>query len=400
MPLKTFDTLEQSLLELQARIAARPPVGCSQKVPGIEPIHPARYDTAAISGIAKQISQKLALTDKQQVLAVKLVTKYHRQWKKAGYDVSNINLNTPTQMPLRTIVDRAHSVSAEDGWINLKFPYKPRLIGMVASYANNSRGRVTYDEKTKIWKLKATASNLKWADIFVKDHKFEITDSYKKLVKRMEDGYDYKNIQLDIVDGELVLRDAPETMLEWIHVNIGEIHMSNFIKVASASNILAFTLSNDLVDYVYQTHRDIADIILMRRSFVSSDHNTMSDLLQKINQLEYKNVVIYMPAPSLFREVTASIAHRMPGYSIVTTSSNDATYNFNSNKTVYITSRVIAVPADLIVSTAGFMAGPSRRNWFNTATKNIYYCQDIDNKIKKQLKKDESNISYKRRNER
>ena len=400
MPLKTFDTLEQSLLELQALIASRPPKGCTHKAPGIMSIHPARYDTAAISGIAKQISQKMALTDKQQVLAVKLVTKYRRQWKKAGYDVSNIDLNTPTQMPLRIDVDRAHTVSVEDGWICLKFPYKPRLIGLVAGYANKSRGKVTYDEKTKIWKLAATAGNLKWVDVFVKDHKFAITDSYKDLVKRMEEGYNYEDIQLDLVDGELVLRDAPATMLEWINTHIGEIDMSNFIQLASASNILSFTLSNNVVDYVYQNYRDIADIILMRRSFVSSDHNTMSDLLKKVKQLEYKNVVLYIPDQTLFRESTAAIKSNLPEYSIVAPSSKDATYNFNSTKTVYITNRPIAVPADLIISTVGFMAGPSRRNWFNTATKNIYYCQDIDNKIKKQLKKDESNINYKRRNER
>lgn len=401
MLLKTFDTLEQALLKLQAHVAARPPAGATYKgPPDVTPIHPARHDTAAINGMAKQILKKIALTDKQQVFAIKLVTKYRKQWKKAGFDVSNIDLNTPLSMPVRTGIDRTHVVSVENNIINLKFPYKPNLIGLVAEYANNSRGHVTYEEKTKLWKLTATAANLKWAEIFVKDHKFTTTPSYLDLVNLVDEGYDYNSIQLDIVDGELILHDAPKTMLEWIDLNIGEITMSNFVRIAAVSNVLAFTLSDSVVDHVIDTYPDIADIILMRRSFVSSGSTTLTELLQKVKRLEYNNIVIFVTDQSSFRTCMESASKAMPDHNIVATSMKEPQCDFTSNKTVYITNRVVAVPADLIISMAGFMAGPSRRNWFNSATKNIYYCQDIDDKIKKQLKKDESNINYKRRNKR
>ena len=88
----------------------------------------------------------------------------------------------------------------------------------------------------------------------------------------------------------------------------------------------------------------------------------------------------------------------MPEYTVE--SDDHAIVNPDSYGTIYVTTRVMGIRADLIISTAGFMAGPARKNWFNSAVKNIYYCQDIDNKIKKIIKRDESNFNYKRRNKR
>jgi len=391
--LKTFDTLEQAMVTLQTFVqAGRQCDRDGKKLPGISP---ARYDFGPIANITEQISKRVPLTDRQQELVIKLVTKYHKQWKKLGYDASNINLDTPVELKIRTKVDRSQTVSVKGNKITLKFPYKPRLINIISEYAQMSCGEIARNKEDNVWEVTATAGNIAWLDKFVNDHKFVKDAAYKDLVKIIDKAYDYKSIELDIVDDKLVLHNAPETMLKWIRDNIGEIIMKNFIRIVSSANILAFTLSEAIVQYTVDNYPDISDIILMRRTFVSSDSTTMDELLEKVNQLQYHSIVLFVADQSIVSVYTHSIKRCMPGYDILTCS--DDMHPFaSSNKSVVITHRVMARPADLIISLAGFMAGHARKNWFNSATKNIYYCQDIDNKIKKQLKKDESNINYKR----
>ena len=110
--LKTFNTLEQAIMELKGFINRGSYNPDAPKTPNA--IYPARYDHAPINNMARQISEKIALTDRQQKLAVLLVTKYHKQWKKQGFDVSNISLDTPTERPIRTDIDRSKWVSAAD----------------------------------------------------------------------------------------------------------------------------------------------------------------------------------------------------------------------------------------------------------------------------------------------
>lgn len=394
--LKTFDTLEKAVVELKTFIN-KGSYNCSApKTPNA--IYPARYDHAPINNMARQISEKIGLTDRQQELAITLITKYHKQWKKQGYDVSNINLDTPTELPIRRDLDRSKSVSASGSVIHLKFPYIPRLMQQIAEYATKSCGSITFDKDAKVWNFAATAGNTVWIDKFVSDHKFAIASSYADLSKLMADAYDYKSIQLDIVDDELVLNNAPLSMLEWIADNLGDISMTNFVTIVSSSQMLAFTLSDDVIDYTFDNWPHLADTILQRKSFINSDETTFEEMLHKVRRLNYNNIVLFITDGSSIAEYSKAITHVMPDYNII--SQAGMLTGRGTAKKVFITTRVMAVPADLIISTAGFMAGPSRKNWFNTAIKNIYYCQDIDNKIKKTIKKDESNLNYKRRNKR
>ena len=134
----------------------------------------------------------------------------------------------------------------------------------------------------------------------------------------------------------------------------------------------------------------------MRRTFAHSGTMTITELLAKVARMQLHNVVIFSNDQTNFSNLTRAVNKAMPEYNVVSSAMQDMNYYAKDNKTVHITNRVIAVPADVIISFVGFMAGPARRNWFDSARKNIYYCQDMDNKIKKIIKKDESNFNYKR----
>ena len=123
MTLKTFANLETAVITLQAYINQASYKDRAATVPkNNKAIYPARYDHAPINNIAKQVTKGIGMADKQQALAILLVTKYNKQFKKHGYDVSNISIDTPTQFEIRTDVDRRKSAYFTDSKVHLRFP--------------------------------------------------------------------------------------------------------------------------------------------------------------------------------------------------------------------------------------------------------------------------------------
>ena len=254
--LQRFDDLEEAILklcELIDREAKYPVENVPHKKRGIRA---ARYDFAPIRNLCEQLGKEIPLTDRQQELAITLVTKYHKQWRKRGYDVTNINKDFPTRYVIRRNIDRSVTANFDGRHVILKFPYKPKLISQLSDAANRANGEMIFDSDQKCWKLVPTAANVAWVNKFVTDQKFEISQEFKDLVKQFDNAYDYRSIQLDIVDDALVLHDAPPTMVAWIEENIGNIDMSNFLQLVSSHHLLQYTRSQAIFDYVYSNYPD------------------------------------------------------------------------------------------------------------------------------------------------
>ena len=394
--LKTFDTLDDAIRTLRNLIST--PLHHPTTTPDAEQtyaIRPARYDRSAICNITAQVDKHRAMTDRQQQLAVKLVTKYRKQWVKNGYDVSNIDIETPTELPLRTNVDRRRLVDIKDGIITIRFPYIPRLISVFGEYAHErSCGKVKWNVDTKIWEMTPSADNTMWISRFAKEHGFDLTKEFSQHIDNINKQYDFNDIKLDIVNDELILNDAPESMLNWIKSNIGDIHMNNFLHVVSLAGRLAFKLSDKVITKVNQDYPDIANLILHRVSFISDAESTILDFLKQINRLDQQLIVLYVANSSIKQNTLDRIKQTMPEYNVMCCAEQTDILNIDSNiKNVIITNKVLPIIPDVIISNVGFMTGPNRRSWFNSATKNIYYCADVDDRIKKYIKKYESNLS-------
>jgi hypothetical protein len=393
--LKTFDTLDDAIIQLNKFCQGKD--YRAEKV--VRDIYPARYDHSPILNIAKQVEAGAGFTDRQHELAVKLVVKYRRQWKKLGYDVSNINLDTPVKDPIRHDVDRTHRIDVSGNKIIVKFPFKPKLITMIYEHQKQAFGKTDWNKPAKQWELAVTAENTYWANRFAVEHKFSKSEAFTDLVKQVDAAFDYKSIQLDIVGRKLVLHNAPETMLDWIHRNIGRIEMRNFKKIVAAANLLAITLSDEVAEYIVRNYPNLFRVLLQRQSHINPSVESLNDLMLKVKQLDYDNVVFFISDQSEKERVFEAVKTIMPNYHVWTDFSVPlANENKDDNKKITITNKIGAGSTDLIITFAGFMASQGRKAWFNNAVKIIYYCPDLDHTIKKIIKKDESNFNNKRRN--
>ena len=139
-------------------------VGIDGKTPHVwaitGPIKLATYDSKFIESVTMSIARGVGLTDKQVALAVKIVTKYQRQWQQLGVDPSYLLTDDiPLRLAARNI-DRTTSAKILDNQIRLKFPYNQKLINDLHRLGDNSCGDWRYFKESREWVLDLTEGNI------------------------------------------------------------------------------------------------------------------------------------------------------------------------------------------------------------------------------------------------
>lgn len=128
--------------------------------PKPKPIKLATYDTKFVESVCGSIKNGIGLTDRQVVLAVKIILKYKRQWTQIGMDPSFLEYH---DVPLRLVqreVDRTHAAWIEDQKVHLKFPYDPKIISKLNTVANDMPGNWMWDAVTKKWSFDLLECNI------------------------------------------------------------------------------------------------------------------------------------------------------------------------------------------------------------------------------------------------
>lgn len=366
----------------------------------------ARHDYSPVKALSRQARQGIGYTDGQRELAVTLVTKYAKQWRKNGYDVSNINENTPTNISPRVIDnERRLTVDTERKLITLKFLYDPRLVSQLYNIKEaRSAGYIDFDKETKLWELSITPEHIEYAKLIALQNKFVIGEEFKEVEEAFKDAPSFESIQLDIVDNELVLHNAPASMLEWIHDNIGQIKMDNFLPLAAAARTLAYAYSDVVVKKLAKEYSNFVEPIAFRESWIDENKLPLQDLLKLLADLKYKKIIIYTQTGPEDNEQWLMSAideakKQLPTYTFLTDRYSDIDVMHINRELIILTNKVLPTIPDVIISLTGFMIGPTRRQWFQSASKNIFYCNDIDDKIKKLIRKNERNFNNQRRSE-
>lgn len=128
--------------------------------PVARPISLATYDARFVESVTSTILQGKGLTDKQVELAVKIITKYQRQWQKLGVDPSYLlTQDIPLRMPIREI-DRTSSIWIHDKRIYVKFPYNQRLINDLHAAAEQACGMWEFNRDEKTWEIDLVERNI------------------------------------------------------------------------------------------------------------------------------------------------------------------------------------------------------------------------------------------------
>lgn len=342
----------------------------------------ARYDVTVVTKMCEQVIAGTALTERQAVLAQKLVLNYRRQLTQKGVDVTPAE-NPVFRKPLRTL-DYSCSLTIHDDVLCLKFPYQTSLIDQLRTFGKESHGACRWSPDDKVWKIALTEYNLTWTATFASVNKFEIDASVQELVDLLlaAEAMEY-SIELYVDGDQLQLRNASTTLTEYIHAHIGEITFGNLLRLADYSDILGYKLHNELETALAQEYGYRFAHLLTNRElkldpasmFVDDNFTSVIDYAVACDRLP-----VYVYEPDLSHKLLAKIKLIFTDDEIVEVNHNAVLSTVDSKtKVVYIT-KPVTVPIPLLISTAGMIYGGEKEIMIQQAEKIVYCATDVYNK--------------------
>jgi hypothetical protein len=209
----------------------------------------ARYDIQIVHSMAAQTSQGTPLTDRQALLAHKLVVKYRRQLAINGLDLGVHEHNAVFRLPVR-FVDRSRDIKLKDNLIYIRFPYDDTLVNELKQSAKDTPGSLRFDVASKMWVATVTEPRLMWLQHLVGKYNFEPDDQIVELIAQVVQAQQlgYK-IELIASDTGLEIINAENSLIEYINEKLDGFGVDNLVRLIDNSSILGYTVSAELRQY-------------------------------------------------------------------------------------------------------------------------------------------------------
>lgn len=239
------------------------------------------------------------LTDRQIVLARKIVGKYRRQFAEHGITLPQDIDNLPSKYRLR-VIDRTKAITAdiENKKFALRFPYDPQKINNLNTYAHNSAGECSWDNTAKCWTMDLTEGNLKTVLDLFQNEDLKIDNSIAPYV---EDVLKVRPTQLPravLANGQIVLENCQPSVFEYLEAK-GFEPSTNVAKWATYLSCLGIEIDDSIKQHLDNNYSDeVANIILNRKVTMPSNNQVSgkwhTNLLEANHALSEMPWVLYL----------------------------------------------------------------------------------------------------------
>jgi hypothetical protein len=339
-------------------------------MPNVTKISLARYDIQIVNSMANTTAFGTGLTEKQAILACKLVLKYRRQFAKLGIDVTPVE-NPQFRIPVRKL-DTTKAVWIEDDVIMVKFPYNDMLIKELHTYrSEQSQGRVFFDRDAKRWQFAITEPNVNWLYTWADMIGFDIAPAVKELFdKILECEKQPHEIKLVHDNSKYTITNAAKSLLEYIENHLGGFGLDNKIRLVDYSGLGGYTVDDSILATCPQAMHYISTKHAVHVQPSPDNLNMIFDYAEQTNRYP-----ICIFNPTMF-EIDLS---RFEEKDIVRFDRNGKTatseYDPYDVKVVYAQKipKTWDWPVPLMVTTFEMMFGGKKMDWSRRAEKIIYY---------------------------
>ena len=376
--------------------------GCfSKQLSG--PVALARYDVNIVHSLAESTVDGKALTDKQAELAIRLVSKYRKQFSKLNVDVNPSVENPKFRHPVR-LVDRSKAVYIKDNKIILKFPYDKELVGKTSAAAKESKGFFKFDYDLKEWHLAITESNVNWV-CSLKTQGFDISTEVLDLMQLVLDcEKDEYKIELcySAEKNTVTITNAEPALLQYVENNLGGLSKDNLLKLADYSSLCGYTVNSTICRELENTHGSLlTEFILNKdchymRDTAPADENLLVTLKDYAMLTNRWPMYIYEPetseyvikaAKSLFSEEEILYADRKVNLKNIDITKIKIVYFKKLKYVNQITNSSIPI----LLSTTAMVFGFDRQSCLLSSDKIVYYTATTYNKEIKTIASNNNN---------
>lgn len=376
--MKTYDHVEDYLEVIAGKRAIDGKVAASSWL-GYEfkPIVSlARYDVNFLDSVTDATLGGTSLTDRQSELALKIISKYHRQLHAQGISIDSIVQTPCYRKPIR-VVDRSKTIYIQDGEIIIRFTFEQKLIEYIRENAKASQGRVWFDKSLRQWRMALTEYNVNWISAFANSNQFVTDAEFTRAMQNILDceaaGYE---LQLQVQDDYLTIANAPAPLLEHLAQPNNQFDIAQAAGLVDQSSVLGYTVHSDLMRAITEDVGSTQAIMLANREYDFKTEN-WQNLEHKIYQYAQTvnrfPIVVFDPQCNFsgWKQVVES--EYITDLS-TTRQSEDAQVCANTQARVILTNRAVKYMdrIALLVSNMGMIVGQDKRIMIDASEKVFY----------------------------
>jgi hypothetical protein len=336
----------------------------------------ARYDVNFLDSVTDSTLDGTSLTDRQSELALKIISKYHRQLHAQGISIDEIVKTPVYRKPIR-VVDRSRSIQIQDGEIVTRFTFEQKLIEYIRDNAKISQGRVKFDKNTRQWRMALTEYNVNWVSAFANSNQFVTDAEFGKCMQAILDceaaGYE---LQLQVQGEHLTIVNAPAPLLEYLGQPNNQFDIAQAARLVDQSSVLGYTVHSDLMRAITDHLGSTGAIMLANREYDFKTEN-WNNLEHKIYQYAVSvnrfPIVIFDPQCN-FAGWKHTVEHEHVLDLSTTRQSEDAQVCANTTARVILTNRAIKYMdrIALLISNMGMIVGQDKRIMIDASEKVFY----------------------------
>lgn len=342
----------------------------------------ARYDVNIVDSMSQNTQSGNALTDRQAEIACKIILKYKKQLAAHSIDVSPVE-SPVFRIPLRTI-DRRKLMTLVDNEICLKFPFNTELINQVKEMGKDSQGHWRWANASKEWRIGLSETNLIAALGLGRIHQFEIDPELLTLEQKILEleavPYEIKLIK----QGDQVsITNMPNSMRDYIDLNLGGLNTDNLVKLIDNASILGYSVDRVLEYTVTKDHpARVFNLMLGKehRFSPSADSSVLEDIIY------YAEITnrwpIYVYEPDMSDRLYKAFAEKYFDPDQVYRSTNIKKQPDIEGKRIIFFNKFSAhwnLDIPLLVSSAGMMHGGEKTMLLQRAEKVVYFAAEVYN---------------------
>jgi len=264
----------------------------------------ARYDVNICESLAEQVQRQQGFTDRQAVLAHKIVVKYRKQWAQNDIDITNHLQNAQFRLPIRHI-DRSKSVQVQQNKIIIKFAYDEKIINDLRQ-GHEIPGQCVFDKTAKHWICDAVEPRIMWIHDLAEKHGFDCDPQLATMVEEILKHQDFQ-IKLTEKDGAITITNAESYLTDYLNQRVG-FNWANLTQLIDLSTVCGYTVDNQLLEKHYGTHALAAQLATQRQVHVQSLADVCwQDFRVYMNHSHRQSVCVYLRPRAVVEQIRQAV---------------------------------------------------------------------------------------------
>jgi hypothetical protein len=343
----------------------------------------ARYDVQIIQSMCQQTTSGIAFTDRQAILAHKLVVKYKRQFANHALDVGFHEENGHFRQPVR-MVDRTRSVRIENGLIHIRFPYETAMIDDLRDSGKLLHGNLKFDKESRSWVAAITEPRLLWLQDLVAKYQFELDDQAQSLLNQVRDAQNQPyQIELRSTADGFEIVNAPQSLTDYVTESLGGFGIHNATTLIDQSSILEYTLDPTIAQQVNLDYNYNQSVLLKNREahIPLKDGAALDDIFAYAERTQRWPVYIFETVEVVETQIKSLLSKYFTPDQLLIVPAKQRKLDPTGYKCVYLnnwqTSWSDRIP--LLVTMNALMVGPKKQHLIQQSEKVVYCTENVYN---------------------